>query len=293
MRSSRLRRCFLSWITWVVAYVLATLAFALLFTEKRQDFFHATAQFEPELRLEARALRGVIERLISAQFRDSHFDDTLSAGLWTLRVDRIRVTDVFVDPDDANLYPSNSLEQGRLHFIVSAMPMLKDNSAAASISVEFVLPRDFTSELMLSLPESLQAVSPFTPQVLRSRSWTTMPRVGAVPSAIMTAQISEQLGAGLIPDGSQSSPFAGVVTPELGLRLNQFIDACSGFPGLQDRWAAFPRMLYLSVVTITTLGYGDILALTRAARTLIAIEAVLGVVIAGLAVNALFARARS
>ena len=46
------------------------------------------------------------------------------------------------------------------------------------------------------------------------------------------------------------------------------------------------QSLYLSVVTITTLGYGDIIPQTELARGLTAIEAVLGIVIIGVFLNA-------
>jgi len=49
----------------------------------------------------------------------------------------------------------------------------------------------------------------------------------------------------------------------------------------------FARMLYLSVVTITTLGYGDIVPVSTTARTLIAIEAVVGILLVGLFLNAI------
>jgi hypothetical protein len=49
-------------------------------------------------------------------------------------------------------------------------------------------------------------------------------------------------------------------------------------------------MLYLSSVTITTLGYGDIVPVTCSARMLIASEAILGVILAGLFLNSLALR---
>jgi len=52
----------------------------------------------------------------------------------------------------------------------------------------------------------------------------------------------------------------------------------------------FQRMLYLSAVTVTTLGYGDIVPLTTTTRLLVASEAVFGVVIAGLFLNAVARR---
>ena len=44
-------------------------------------------------------------------------------------------------------------------------------------------------------------------------------------------------------------------------------------------------MLYLSMVTITTLGYGDIVPLTNTARILIGVESTLGIIIMGWFVN--------
>ena len=49
----------------------------------------------------------------------------------------------------------------------------------------------------------------------------------------------------------------------------------------------FGRMLYLSAVTITTVGYGDIVPLTNVARSAVAAEAMLGIVAIGLFLNAL------
>lgn len=53
----------------------------------------------------------------------------------------------------------------------------------------------------------------------------------------------------------------------------------------------FDRYLYFSVVTITTLGYGDIVPLTDRARLTVGVEALYGVVMAGLFLNAVARRA--
>lgn len=52
----------------------------------------------------------------------------------------------------------------------------------------------------------------------------------------------------------------------------------------------FVRSLYLSVVTTTTLGYGDIVPLTSMARLMVAIQTILGVIITAVFLNALFNR---
>jgi hypothetical protein len=47
------------------------------------------------------------------------------------------------------------------------------------------------------------------------------------------------------------------------------------------------RMFYLSAVTITTLGYGDIVPISNVSRLLVASQAIIGVVLIGLFLNAL------
>lgn len=63
-------------------------------------------------------------------------------------------------------------------------------------------------------------------------------------------------------------------------------DFANMFEGISTNPAeAFPRMLYLSAITITTVGFGDVIPISDLARLMVALEAVVGVVIAGLFVN--------
>ncbi len=72
----------------------------------------------------------------------------------------------------------------------------------------------------------------------------------------------------------------GSVTDE----IIRFAQAKRGFPDQLD--GQFVRMLYLSASTITTLGFGDIVPLTTPARLAVSLEAVLGILIMGLFLNA-------
>jgi len=72
--------------------------------------------------------------------------------------------------------------------------------------------------------------------------------------------------------------------------LNAFVLAKRGDPHLLPR--GYPRFLYLSAVTITTLGFGDIVPVNDTARLLVGAESVLGVLLAGLFLNAAFGQAR-
>lgn len=81
---------------------------------------------------------------------------------------------------------------------------------------------------------------------------------------------------------------AGIVIDEkLNESFNEYIINNDGNPSLNKNSFFyyvrynFPRMLYLSMVTITTLGFGDIVPLTNTTRILIGIESTIGVIILG------------
>jgi Ion channel len=76
---------------------------------------------------------------------------------------------------------------------------------------------------------------------------------------------------------------------QLGRELQAFAAAQEGEPTAAPN--LFPRMLYFSATTITTLGIGDIQPITELARALVTAEAILGLVIIGLFLNALAVRA--
>jgi hypothetical protein len=79
-----------------------------------------------------------------------------------------------------------------------------------------------------------------------------------------------------------------VINKDLDDRLNEFARTVSGFPtSFSDNYW---RMFYFSSVTLTTLGFGDIVPVENAARILISIEAIFGVVLIGLFLNALSKR---
>lgn len=66
-------------------------------------------------------------------------------------------------------------------------------------------------------------------------------------------------------------------------QMNAFLQASSGYTSdLDDN---FGRMTYFSAVTITTVGFGDIVPITSAARRWVAIEAILGIVLIGVFIN--------
>lgn len=90
----------------------------------------------------------------------------------------------------------------------------------------------------------------------------------------------------LFPDYGLPGALFGPKDERLIQKLQQLLVEKDGL----SRSAAkdtFFRMLYLSAVTVTTVGYGDIVPLTDLARTAVAAEAIVGIVLIGLFLNAL------
>jgi hypothetical protein len=75
------------------------------------------------------------------------------------------------------------------------------------------------------------------------------------------------------------------VTNQDVTRISSFLYAFAGFPHAVP--GVFGRMLYFSIVTVTTVGYGDIVPLSTLARALVGIEATFGIILLGLFISSL------
>jgi hypothetical protein len=87
-------------------------------------------------------------------------------------------------------------------------------------------------------------------------------------------------------DHQQSTATRVLVDPVIADDIDSLLRAKTGSADLPP--GRHVRAFYLSAVTITTLGFGDVVPVTTRARALIASEALLGVVLAGLFVNAVW-----
>ena len=75
------------------------------------------------------------------------------------------------------------------------------------------------------------------------------------------------------------------LTPELRRQVDSYTQSERGFP--HSATGTFFRMVYLSWITITTVGYGDIVPMTARARFLVGLEATFGIILLGLLVNSI------
>ncbi len=109
-------------------------------------------------------------------------------------------------------------------------------------------------------------------------------RLGLPDYPIPTLRGQYMLLKQILPDGFASYPSI-TLSARTRTLLFRYVRAMVGFPAdPSDNWW---RLLYASAVTITTLGFGDMVPLSGLARGLVGGEAVMGVVLLGMYFNAL------
>jgi hypothetical protein len=74
-----------------------------------------------------------------------------------------------------------------------------------------------------------------------------------------------------------------IITEPFESRFKEISRAFQGFPSNSE--GSFSQMLYLSAVTITKLGYGDIVPISNISRMILSLESLLGIVLIGLFLN--------
>lgn len=172
---------------------------------------------------------------------------------------------------------------------------------------------DFGDTLRLALGKLAKVTSKEESELRQRRGrendWIEI-EIRGVPNAITLALNGGTVDAGRVFGGLESeteslmrsgppapvdpegvdSVFRGqwLISKETKKVLKEYLSVHQGRP--VPAKFGFGRYLYLSVVTITTLGFGDIVPTSDGARLAVGLEAVTGVVLAGLFLNALALR---
>ena len=91
------------------------------------------------------------------------------------------------------------------------------------------------------------------------------------------------LGAGVAID--QNGRLSYLLSQELADQLLELVHLSNGIVTKEN--SSFNRMFYFSAVTITTLGYGDIVPVTRDTRMLVGSQSIIGILLIGMFLNSL------
>jgi hypothetical protein len=170
-----------------------------------------------------------------------------------------------------------------------------DGSALTFVLRAFFRGEDTATErhFFIGLPVSLQAdvnivvgKDPQRPDYFMRPLETTVEKHAADIRAFEEAAFREML---------RSYEEPSLLVPALMLQPNEEVELRRYFEGAKGNAVAISgawwRTVYFSSIVITTVGFGDIVPITPLARMLVAFEAVLGIALAGLFLNAIAYRA--
>ncbi len=226
--------------------------FATIFAAHSREFFHTTVIHEQSYKdLKARLMQG-IHGAITKATAAADPDNMITQGAWSVDPDGLVVSDVAARDGDL-----------RLELVAPAVNAQAKASSAHVVSVILTDLYGIEKEkegkpvhYFLVLPDDM----------------------GGLPVPL----------ARLFPgDTNYPSDKAAFLPVDHALArdVSAFLDGAGGFPS--DGQGLFPRMLYFSAVTITTLGYGDIVPISDRSRILVGVESVLGLILVGLFLNSL------
>jgi len=264
-----------------LVYLAAIPFFGLIYRGIWTDFYQATARYELATEDSRLRSRRELQSFLDPWFRAFSGNNFRFRSLEAVDVSMTGDVVTFVSPVtfeilsdgsqkrklfrhlwDMGAQTDSTQEAGRIIRLVTLFPSWKIDLESEEFEMKGI---------PLALWQGGQRISEEEAGVAMEKVISALPhlankyRVDEVPqSAGISTSVSGRLR---IPD-------------HLKYGLYKYGRAAEGFPG-----QSFVRFFYFSAVTITTLGYGDIVPMTDRARLLVAIEAILGIVLAGLFLN--------
>ena len=236
--------------------------YAAVYVAISGDFYHSTSQHEPGLHEDANKILREIRESIKQTFVRHYKSESIIIDNWKLDFENVRVHSLKPEGDQVTFALST-------HFDTVSQPMTRVyvrpriTIPLKHFAVEFPADKDPIDIRQIKIEDS---------------SIISIPNLAPPPLKAFFPYAPWHI------DSSQA-PAIFPITIDLGNRIYDFTRATSGFP--KNVSGSYWRMLYLSAITITTLGYGDILPITPRARFFVALEAVSGMIVVGLFLNEL------
>lgn len=245
-------------IGYMLLYLLAIPLFAGIYTSLAGEFYHTTAQYEPYLQSDEHSILEELRNSMISNYVEVNGSPIPPKAVASLNWDSVQLHDLraqgrefsftFVDHRDA---PQRIAHPGALRFHFLLFWGRRTTAQGQEFNIYRLSPEpgyEFFGKVMPRL-------FPLNPKYLGPYE--------------------------IVPENEGFIK----VTPQLERMLIAWAQGVRGFPS--ESSGVFMRMLYFSAITITTVGFGDILPTSDRTRLAVAIEAILGVVLVGLFLNAL------
>lgn len=241
---------------YAILYLACIPSFAGLYSLIPSDFHHTMVRYEKSLAEDLEVIRRGVEKDLNVHVRSQHGGRRIVDHGWTVVSKTIRVSNPMYQDGAFRFSLVIALEKDGEH----GPERLSGNLTEMSLGLESTPIINDQGELNYYLKKvefDGESFVEFDPYTLLSNPPAWVRATGKPPRI----------------------PFLPIAAP-LQDRLGAYARGIDGFPASSS--GTFGRMLYLSAVTVTTLGYGDILPISMTARALVACEAVGGIVLIGL-----------
>ncbi len=245
----------------IIMYVLAIFIFAQIYYKLPGEFYHGTTKYEPSLKDDAAQIRDHLRQEIVAEFLKKNGTVLIQSEGWKGDISKTEMA--YFKVDDATI-------SFRLR-----LTLLRNDEMQARTSLTASWPVE--ERLIVGLPPNETYLVPLSfseNKVFPNKAKVVYPYDGD--------------GVGTVPTDTVMFPLSRPLYGDITGFWNAYN---KGQPAHVSGYYA--RILYLSAMTITTVGYGDIVPITPRARLYVALEAILGIILIGLFVNSLFQHRRS
>lgn len=249
---------------YVGLYLLSIPVFGLIYSLLPFHFYHSTTKYEPLFAEQ----RSRLEESI-ANYMQSNYDKNVKPQLFLRHGAIPPIIEVFVDNVEYNE------NRDAISFKAGIIPLYAPIPEGKQ--VDTILTCDVTMLKHYDLrigPHFFITQYTYPIEVSNIRAYST-----SYPWIDETILFGEKL---------RDSYCLSNVPSDLREQLGEFVATAKGFP--LDKLGNIIRMIYFSTVTITTMGYGDIVPVSSLSRILVGSEGIWGIVMIGLFINALSAK---
>jgi len=242
------------WV-YILLYVVVIFAFASIYHSHSQEFYHPYARYERELREEAATIRSIL----TEKYQDRARANRELTKETTLLPEAVQVGGI--RPDGGLLF---------VDLRVRLEVRTKQGRAVVGDRIPYLL--QTREETFILEPDGRRTYS-----LLRTVESDYKPALMQLETMVDDAKGAQEK----LVDSFRRLD----VTEHVFDRVRAFQSGAGGFPNNVP--GGYGRMLYLSVVTVSTLEYGDIVPLTWRTRLFTGVEATLGIILLGLLVSSM------
>lgn len=267
----------------VIVYFSFIPIFGYIYTLFPGEFYHANVAREPGVRNDEKRIGKQLEQEIIKTFKEQHKRDHVIVGNWSIDGNSFSVISLEASSDKVEFkldlsFTGISQERRQITIAPTVSFPVWDWS-------ENVVAEDLKDENKVLHVRVVKVDIPPVPYFPSDKEWKTSFGKALFPTQREEANHVSQQSA--MQSDSSSQDILLPISRPLDREIRYLAKGMQGDPSNLDNH--FQRMLYLSAVTVTTLGYGDIAPLTTRARLLISAEAIAGIIVIGLFLNTLSA----